>query len=234
MLGSGEHCRPCPCPSSPSSGHFNAHSCQAEPTTDQIACNCKSGFTGTPVSQDAISLNVPLDQSYLCFSISPSGPRCNKCAPGYYGNPEETGGQCQPCQCNNNINVMDPESCDPRSGQCLKCLNHTEGPSCAHCQLGYYGDALTHGCRREQQQRQQRQVCFPNPSRLARLPVCVLRLRVRDVWDAAVRVQRRAVPLRPADGSLPLQGAGRRSQLRPLRSSPLELWSGWRLRALRL
>uniref|UniRef100_H3CA06 Laminin, beta 2-like n=1 Tax=Tetraodon nigroviridis TaxID=99883 RepID=H3CA06_TETNG len=122
VLGSGEHCRPCPCPGSPSSGHFNAHSCQAEPTSDQITCNCKPGYTG---------------------------PRCNQCAPGYYGNPEEAGGQCQPCQCNGNIDPdLDPESCDPRTGQCLKCLHHTEGPSCAQCQLGYYGNALAQDCRR--------------------------------------------------------------------------------------
>lgn len=127
----------------------------------------------------------------MCFL---SGPRCNQCAPGYYGNPEEAGGQCQPCQCNGNIDPdLDPESCDPRTGQCLKCLHHTEGPSCAQCQLGYYGNALAKDCRREP--RQQMHACFPNSSRLLCFPVCVLRLRVCDIWDKAVRVQRRAVPL---------------------------------------
>lgn len=66
VLGSGEHCRPCPCPGSPSSGHFNAHSCQAEPTSDQITCNCKPGYTGTSVAEALMLLVVPMDQSRLC------------------------------------------------------------------------------------------------------------------------------------------------------------------------
>ncbi|KAK9515757.1 hypothetical protein VZT92_026376 [Zoarces viviparus] len=121
VLGSGEHCRPCPCPGNPSSDHFNGDSCQADHTSNQIICNCKQGYTG---------------------------PRCDQCAPGYYGNPEQPGGQCLPCTCNGNIDTQDPESCDPRTGRCLKCQHHSDGPSCAHCQHGYYGNALAHDCRR--------------------------------------------------------------------------------------
>lgn len=121
VLGSGEHCRPCPCPGNPGSDHFNGLSCQADHTSNQIICNCRQGYTG---------------------------PRCDQCAPGYYGNPEQPGGQCLPCNCNGNIDTQDPESCDPRTGQCLKCLYHTDGPSCGHCQHGYYGNALAHDCRR--------------------------------------------------------------------------------------
>uniref|UniRef100_A0A8C4HDQ3 Laminin, beta 2-like n=1 Tax=Dicentrarchus labrax TaxID=13489 RepID=A0A8C4HDQ3_DICLA len=121
VLGLGEHCRPCPCPGNPDSDHFNGHSCQADLSSNQIICNCREGYTG---------------------------PRCDRCAPGYYGNPEQPGGQCLPCECSGNINAQDPESCDPRTGQCLKCLYYTDGPSCAHCQHGYYGNALAHDCRR--------------------------------------------------------------------------------------
>lgn len=81
--------------------------------------------------------------------FSPLGPRCDQCAPGHYGNPDQPGGQCLPCNCNGNIDTQDPESCDPRTGQCLKCQYHTDGPSCDHCQHGYYGNALGHDCRRE-------------------------------------------------------------------------------------
>uniref|UniRef100_A0A8D3D257 Laminin, beta 2-like n=1 Tax=Scophthalmus maximus TaxID=52904 RepID=A0A8D3D257_SCOMX len=121
VLGSGEHCRPCPCPGVPGSGHFNGHSCQADHSSNQIICNCRQGYTG---------------------------PRCDQCAPGYYGNPEQPGGHCLPCECSGNIDTQDPESCDPRTGQCLKCLYHTDGPSCCHCQHGYYGNALAQDCRR--------------------------------------------------------------------------------------
>uniref|UniRef100_A0AAX7SDX4 Laminin, beta 2-like n=1 Tax=Astatotilapia calliptera TaxID=8154 RepID=A0AAX7SDX4_ASTCA len=120
-LGSGQHCRPCPCPNNPNSDNFNALSCQVDHTSDQIMCNCKQGYMGL---------------------------RCDQCAPGYYGNPEQPGGQCFPCECNGNIDTQDPESCDPRTGECIKCLYHTDGPSCAQCQIGYYGNALAHDCRR--------------------------------------------------------------------------------------
>ncbi|XP_047459285.1 laminin subunit beta-2 isoform X2 [Mugil cephalus] len=121
VLGSGEHCRPCSCPGNPGTDHFNGHSCQPDPYSNQITCNCRQGYTG---------------------------PRCDQCAPGYYGNPEQPGGRCLPCECNGNIDTQDPGACDPRTGECLRCLYHTDGPSCAHCQLGYYGNALVQDCRR--------------------------------------------------------------------------------------
>lgn len=78
-----------------------------------------------------------------------AGPRCDRCSPGYFGAPEMEGGECRPCQCNNNIDASDPEGCDSRTGQCLRCLYHTAGPRCAQCQPGYYGNALQRSCRRE-------------------------------------------------------------------------------------
>ncbi|KAM9785727.1 laminin subunit beta-1 [Neosynchiropus ocellatus] len=121
VLGSGEHCRPCPCPGNPGSSHFNAHSCHADASSNLIICNCREGYTG---------------------------PRCDQCAPGHYGDPDQAGGQCLPCGCSGNIDTQDPDSCDPRTGRCLKCLYNTDGPSCAQCQHGYYGNALAHDCRR--------------------------------------------------------------------------------------
>ncbi|KAI5612331.1 laminin subunit beta-1 isoform X2 [Silurus asotus] len=121
VLGSGEQCRPCPCPGNPGSGHSNADSCHMQHSTNQIICQCKQGY---------------------------SGHRCDHCAPGYYGNPEEKDGECRPCECNRNIVAEDPDSCDRNTGECLKCLYNTDGPSCSECKSGYFGNALTRTCRR--------------------------------------------------------------------------------------
>uniref|UniRef100_A0A8C1IFF7 Laminin, beta 2 (laminin S) n=1 Tax=Cyprinus carpio TaxID=7962 RepID=A0A8C1IFF7_CYPCA len=113
-LGLGSQCRPCPCPEGPDSGRNFAASCYQDNRNQQVVCNCNQGYTG---------------------------PRCDECASGYYGDPSKIGGQCQPCRCSNNIDLSDPEACDKHTGQCLKCLYNTEGPDCGVCKSRYYGDA---------------------------------------------------------------------------------------------
>ncbi|KAG3277787.1 laminin subunit beta 1, transcript variant X2 [Ictidomys tridecemlineatus] len=121
IIGSGDHCRPCPCPDGPGSGRQFARSCYQDPVTLQLACVCDPGYIGS---------------------------RCEDCASGYFGNPSNVGGSCQPCQCHHNIDTTDPEACDKETGRCLKCLYHTEGDHCQFCRFGYYGDALRQDCRK--------------------------------------------------------------------------------------
>ncbi|XP_067349551.1 laminin subunit beta-1a isoform X2 [Channa argus] len=121
VLGSGDHCRPCMCPDGPGSLRQFAQSCYRGDNFQHARCVCNMGYRGV---------------------------RCDECSPGYYGNPKEVGGQCQPCHCNNNIDMLDPESCNAQTGECLHCLYHSEGPSCQHCKLGYYGNALLRDCRK--------------------------------------------------------------------------------------
>ncbi|XP_066469657.1 laminin subunit alpha-4 isoform X1 [Tiliqua scincoides] len=71
-----------------------------------------------------------------------AGPNCERCAPGYYGNPLVIGSSCEKCDCSGN---SDPnlifEDCDEVTGQCRNCLRNTTGFNCELCAPGYYGDA---------------------------------------------------------------------------------------------
>ncbi|XP_078090835.1 laminin subunit beta-4 [Mustelus asterias] len=115
-----EPCRPCQCPDIPNSGRYFAHSCYEDPRTVQFVCNCLEGHTGT---------------------------HCERCSPGFYGVLAGIGDRCLPCDCNNNIDRRDPDSCDQQTGQCLKCLDNTYGAKCQLCKPGYYGSAVNRDCR---------------------------------------------------------------------------------------
>ena len=86
--------------------------------------------------------------SYLILFSSPllSGVQCEECSAGFYGNPRISRAPCRPCACNNNIDVTDPGSCSPVTGECLKCLYNTQGPNCQLCKPGYFGSALNQTC----------------------------------------------------------------------------------------
>lgn len=114
-----------------------ATACNVSSDGEEIQCACRDGYIGT---------------------------RCQSCAPGFYGRPEDAGKNnvdmiknfkcdrsisflilgdyCKPCQCSGNINPKDPSSCDTVTGDCLRCLNNTFGEACALCAPGYYGDAV--------------------------------------------------------------------------------------------
>uniref|UniRef100_A0A8C3RNL2 Laminin subunit alpha 2 n=1 Tax=Chelydra serpentina TaxID=8475 RepID=A0A8C3RNL2_CHESE len=123
---------------------------------------CLPGFYGDPTkgtSEDcqlcACPLTIPsnnfsptchLDRSHglICDECPPgyTGPRCERCADGYFGQPLIPGGSCRPCQCNDNLDFSIPGSCDSLSGACLICKPGTTGQYCERCADGYFGDAL--------------------------------------------------------------------------------------------
>ncbi|XP_040199485.1 laminin subunit beta-4-like isoform X1 [Rana temporaria] len=114
----GQPCRPCMCPGSPTGNQYFAHSCQQNPETLEVTCNCLEGYTGK---------------------------NCDECPVGFYGDLKQ-GEKCSPCQCNKNIDITDPEACDSVTGECLKCLNNTYGRDCASCLPGYFGSGRYQNC----------------------------------------------------------------------------------------
>ncbi|KAI4885445.1 hypothetical protein NFI96_026270 [Prochilodus magdalenae] len=115
VLSDGRHeCRPCACPISLESNNFAAH-CDKKGVV--LRCVCQEGY---------------------------AGHYCERCAPGYYGNPMQVGDSCKRCDCNGN---SDPNlifnECHNMTGQCLHCWANTAGHNCEKCAPGYYGDAIS-------------------------------------------------------------------------------------------
>nr|XP_033943330.1 laminin subunit alpha-5 isoform X2 [Pseudochaenichthys georgianus] len=111
--GQAVSCSSCPCPLRVASNNF-AEGCVKK--TDKMQCLCMPGY---------------------------AGPHCERCAPGYYGNPMVLGSRCQLCHCsgNNDPNMLFTD-CHPLTGECLSCMHDSAGPRCDICAPGYYGDAI--------------------------------------------------------------------------------------------
>uniref|UniRef100_A0A8C0BVX9 Laminin subunit alpha-2 n=1 Tax=Buteo japonicus TaxID=224669 RepID=A0A8C0BVX9_9AVES len=112
--GTAEDCQLCACPLNLPSNNFSP-TCHFDRSHGLICDECPAGYVG---------------------------PRCERCAEGYFGQPLIPGGSCQPCQCNDNLDFSIPGSCDSLSGACLICKPGTTGQYCERCADGYFGDAL--------------------------------------------------------------------------------------------
>ncbi|KAK4880836.1 hypothetical protein RN001_008982 [Aquatica leii] len=91
-----------PCPC-PSSIQNFAKECKPL-KSNQFLCKCKLGYTG---------------------------PACDRCSPGYYGQPQLPGGHCQPCNCN--VEGRISEECDIFTGAC-QCKPGVTGKYCSQCE----------------------------------------------------------------------------------------------------
>ena len=95
-------CLPCQCPTAEK--NF-ARTCSVSTTSAgrHFNCQCREGYTG---------------------------PKCDRCADGFYGSPLSDGGECLPCACNAYGSVS--EQCDEISGQC-ECVAGVAGRDCSQC-----------------------------------------------------------------------------------------------------
>uniref|UniRef100_A0A8C3MQ95 Laminin subunit alpha-5 n=1 Tax=Geospiza parvula TaxID=87175 RepID=A0A8C3MQ95_GEOPR len=152
--------------------HCNGHSDQCLPgsgiclncqhNTEGDHCErCKDGYVGSPSAQEplqCVGCPCPLSVASNNFAVGCvhkgsnmqclckpgyAGPNCERCAPGYFGNPLVIGSSCQPCDCSGNTDPnMLFSSCDPLTGACSGCMHHTAGARCELCAPGYHGDAV--------------------------------------------------------------------------------------------
>lgn len=111
----GRHiCQPCACPLSLPTNNFAVHCSRG---SHILRCKCQEGY---------------------------AGHLCERCAPGYYGNPMEIGNSCKRCDCNGNSdpNLIVSE-CHNGTGHCQHCWGNTAGANCERCAPGFYGDAIS-------------------------------------------------------------------------------------------
>ncbi|XP_066102434.1 laminin subunit alpha-3 isoform X1 [Saccopteryx bilineata] len=139
-------CVPCNC-----NGHSNrcqdgsgiCINCQHN-TAGEHCERCKEGYYGNairgscsvclcPHSNSFATGCVVTGRSVQCFcKPGYTGAQCERCAPGYFGNPQKFGGSCQPCSCNSNGHLG---SCDPITGDCInqEPKDGSPGEECDDC-----------------------------------------------------------------------------------------------------
>ncbi|XP_073795137.1 basement membrane-specific heparan sulfate proteoglycan core protein isoform X12 [Danio rerio] len=150
-------CEKCEC-------HGHASSCDSE-TGDCLNClhntigrrceNCISGYYGNPKTGDPQAcrpcpcLGQTSNQPSSCYLGSDGQPvcecpagytgrRCERCAPGYIGNPQ-LGQRCTPGSNNGDCYRCDQSGSEGCSGTGVcRCKMNVEGPTCSSCKQGTF------------------------------------------------------------------------------------------------
>ncbi|XP_026323053.1 laminin subunit alpha-1-like [Hyposmocoma kahamanoa] len=130
---SGAHCQAC------ARSHARvSHASGALPAFECVPCACNG-------HAECDTVDGPCG---LCRDNT-TGPHCERCLPGHYGNPVT--GACKPCACplflasNNfspNCALADAQGDDY---VCTQCPDGYTGDHCEHCDFGYWGSPTTPG-----------------------------------------------------------------------------------------
>ncbi len=133
--------------------------CQHD-TAGQNCERCAKGYYGNalqgtpddcqecPCPDGGACLEIPGNpESPICIECPEgrTGPRCELCEDGYFGDPMGLNGPvrpCQKCDCNNNVDPNAIGNCNRTTGECLRCIDNTDGFNCERCKSGFFGDAL--------------------------------------------------------------------------------------------
>ncbi|KAF7662191.1 hypothetical protein LDENG_00243610 [Lucifuga dentata] len=152
-------CVPCNCHQH-GSCHPETGVCECSDFTAGMTCErCQDGYYGNsligtpgdcqpcPCPGGTSCMQIAETGQVVCTNCSTgqTGMRCQMCEDGYYGDPLGQSGPIRPCarcECNGNVDFNSVGICNHITGRCRKCLGHTEGDHCEHCQRGYYGNAL--------------------------------------------------------------------------------------------
>ncbi|XP_055362152.1 laminin subunit alpha-4 isoform X2 [Betta splendens] len=127
----GDFCEMC------EDGYVLSSSLDGRHTCQPCACPLPSNNFAVHCNRGGGVLRCKCQQGY-------AGHTCERCAPGYYGNPMVPGDSCRRCDCNGN---SDPNlifnKCHNMTGHCQHCWGNTAGANCERCAPGFYGDAIS-------------------------------------------------------------------------------------------
>lgn len=129
----------------PSFGHALATSFESNGTVSGVSLNVLPNwfYTSCPSCQ-CNGHSYCRTNSTLCAQPcqeNTEGPHCDRCIPGYYGDPVN-GGSCRPCRCNGHA-----QSCNRETGKCYCSTKGITGHNCNRCDdKNYYiGDPSSPG-----------------------------------------------------------------------------------------
>ncbi|XP_015257331.1 PREDICTED: laminin subunit beta-4-like isoform X1 [Cyprinodon variegatus] len=174
---SRQSCQPCLCPDILSSGRFFASSCQYDEQSLSVSCSCREGHAGPQCDRCSPGfygdLTLPGATCKVCScnnNIDPNsgdacdtktgeclrclyhttGPQCQFCKPGFYGNALQH--NCKECSCDRRgteptlCPLESPCFCNRETGQC-PCRTGVVGDLCDECEDGFWNLDGASGCQ---------------------------------------------------------------------------------------